>query len=332
MSHLGSARLPWVAALCALLALALGILAAPPMVSPMRMWEALRSSDVDDPLRLSLEHVRLPRALLAATIGAGLSAGGLVMQMLSGNPLATPSVLGVSNGAALGLVAAVAWIDGASDAAVTGASFLGAAITSSAIALLAFASGSAVRGESLVVAGSILGAFCGSIVTAVVFFNSMQNEMLGWTLGRLVHVDWAQVTFALPAVSVGIVLAAACVGRLDTMRLGDTTARVLGVPVAAVRATAIAAIVLVTGGSVAAAGPVAYVGLIVPHVLRRARLRPGQRLVACAGLGAVLTSMADLLSRHVTGPRVVPLGIWTMSIGALFFFALALRGHGRFDE
>lgn len=309
-------------------ACALALFAAPPFANLSDWVAALASPGADTPLALSLWEVRMPRLVLAATIGAGLAVGGLVMQTLSGNPLATPSILGVTNGAALGLVLAIAWIDRLTEGAAILAAFAGAAASALVIGLVGFARQSAVRGDALVVAGSILGAFAGSIVTAIVFFHSLQNELLGWTLGRLVHVDWLQARFAVPAVALGLWLAAVCAGRLEALRLGETTARELGVPVRRVRAAAVVSVILLTGGSVAAAGPVAYVGLIVPHLLRNARLTPHARLWACAALGATLTTTADLLARLTSGERLIPLGIWTAAMGASLFLSLSLRGPG----
>lgn len=322
-----SMRSPLALVALLLVALTLALFATPPFASPAA-WFAAAFEGGDPALELSLLHVRLPRALLTATIGAGLAVGGLQMQTLSGNPLATPSILGVTNGAALGLVLAIACVARLTEATAILASFAGAALAAAIIGGVGFARQSAVQGEALVVAGSILGAFAGSIVTAIVFFNSLQNELLGWTLGRIVHVDWLQVRFTLPAVAAGLALAALTTGRLEALRLGETTARELGVPVRLVRGAVVVAVVLLTGASVAAAGPIAYVGLIVPHLLRGARLTPHRRLVACALLGATLTTTADLLARLTSGDRLVPLGIWTATMGSLLFFSLSLRGEG----
>lgn len=313
--------------------LALSLMIGSRWLDPAALWEALWAGPALDQGTdaLLVWFGRLPRAVLAMLVGGALAVAGLLMQTLSRNPLATPSILGVGNGANLGLVIALVSIPGASELAIVIASFLGALGSALIIALIGVSTGTRMDGNRLVIGGSILASLLGSILTAIIFFNGMQNVLLSWTLGRLVHVDWVQVAFAAPAIAVGTLVAYVVIHKLEAFRLGGTTARGLGVPVVLVQVLTLGAVVLLAGASVATAGPVAFVGLMVPHLVRR---RPGrsplQRLILVALVGALMAGTADLLARVTSGDRLIPLGIWTMAMGSIFFFSISL--HRRADE
>jgi ABC-type Fe3+-siderophore transport system permease subunit len=153
----------------------------------------------------------------------------------------------------------------------------------------------------------------------------LSNTMLGWTLGRLTQVDWSQVLLTLPLIVLGLGAAFVLAPQLEAFLLGNSMAANLGVRVELVEIGAMAGIVVLAGAAVAAAGPVPYVGLIVPHIFTRKRVpSPRWRLVACSMGGAILTGFAELLSRFTSQKQIIPLGIWTMAAGAAFFFALSL--------
>ena len=160
------------------------------------------------------------------------------------------------------------------------------------------------------------------------FLSHMYAAILGWTMGGLIRVNWSQVMFVLPILTIGLFTAVALIRRLEALLLGDSVARSLGVHTGLYFLLAMAAVVLLAGGSVAAAGPVAYVGLVVPNILSR-RLIPNAmtRLLACIVGGAILTCGADMLSRLLSSGKVIPMGIWTMSIGAGFFLAISVYGR-----
>jgi ABC-type Fe3+-siderophore transport system permease subunit len=295
------------------------------------VWQGLLGSNPNPDVNLIVRQARLPQLVLSLLVGAGLSAAGLLMQTLCRNPLATPSVLGIGNGANLGLLTALVLMPDLSEPAAVAFSFAGAAGSAGIIALFGLSSESRIDRNRLVIGGTILAAMEASLVIAVLFFSGLNNVMLGWTLGRLVQVDWAQIYLTLPIFVIAIALSFSMIGQLDAFLLGDTIAATLGVRVGLLQLLTMVAVVLLAGAAVAAAGPIPYVGLIVPHIFPRTRFPgPRTRLVLCLCGGALLTGFAQVLSRlSSNGRQLVPLGIWTMATGAIFFFALSLSGRGR---
>lgn len=312
-----------------LLLLLVALAAGDSWLTPGQVVDGLTGADYSSnptPVLL-IRYARLPRILLAMLVGSALAVAGLLMQTLSRNPLATPSVLGIGNGANLGLVLAIVSIPALSEPVAVAASFLGAVVSALIIGVMGFSGSTQLDRDRLIVGGTILATFEGSLVVGILFFNQMHNVMLGWTIGRLIHVDWFQLRFVTPMIGFGLLLAALLVERLEAFRLGMRTAQGLGISVGQVQTGVVLVVVLLAGGSVAAAGPVAFVGLIVPHLIRRSVFsRPRIRFLVCILGGAMLTVSADLLSRLTSQGRLIPMGIWTMSLGALFFMSLSFRG------
>ena len=232
---------------------------------------------------------------------------------------------GIGNGAQLGLVLAVVLLRDVGEAEVIVASFLGALLSAGVIALMGFATSSGgLDRDRLVVGGTILAKLEGSVILGILFMNQMHNVLLGWTLGRLVHVDWIQVQWLLPALVFGLVVSVSLVHSLDAVLLGDQTAASLGVRVGILQSASVLTVVVLSGVSVAAAGPIPFVGLVVPNLITRARVpAPQLRLFYCAAGGALLAGFADVLSKLSSDRGLVPLGIWTMAMGSLFFLLLS---------
>jgi iron complex transport system permease protein len=295
--------------------------------SPPQAWHALLGSHTDPGVSLIVAEIRLPRVALALLVGGALATAGLIMQTVTRNPLATPSVLGVTNGAHLAMML---WLVFAPDYGQLGtmlAAFLGALLSAGMIGLMGLSSQTRMDREYLVVGGSMMGALMGSALIAVMFLCHMYGAIFGWTLGGLIRVDWIQIAFAFPLLGSGLLLAMAMIARLEALMLGSSVAKSLGVRTGVYYFVAMGTVVLLAGTSVAVAGPVAYVGLIVPNLLSRGLIPAARtRLLACILGGALLTGCADTLSRAFSGGKVIPMGIWTMSIGAAFFLSLSVRG------
>lgn len=297
---------------------------------PRDVVEGLLGRHANPDVTLIVRYGRLPRLVLSLTVGGALAAAGLLMQTLCRNPLATPAVLGIGNGANLGLLIAIIWQPNLGEPLAVLASFAGATLSAGAIALMGLSPPSRMDRDRLIIGGTILGALEGSLLIAILFLWGMNNVMLGWTLGRLVQVDWAQIVLTLPLIALALAGAMAVIRQLDSFQLGDAVAASLGVRVGLIRAGTLLVIVLLAGAAVAAAGPVPYVGLIVPHVFpRRQTPDPHARLLLCVLGGALLTGAAELLARLTSQRQLVPLGIWTMAAGAAFFLALSLTRRGQ---
>ncbi|MFE6715027.1 FecCD family ABC transporter permease [Streptomyces sp. NPDC057695] len=279
-----------------------------------------------------LWNIRLPRVALAVLVGASLGCAGALMQGVFGNPLAEPGVIGISAGAAVGAVGAIA----------LGLTFLGtwtvpacAFVTGLATVLLVYAmsrSGGRTEVVTLILTGIAVNAFAGALIGLFLFFadNAQVTQITFWQLGSLAQATWPKVLAVLPCALAGLLVAPFYARRLDLLALGERPARHLGVDVERLRVALILVVALLTAAAVAVAGIITFVGLLVPHLLRMAN-GPGHRfLVPGSALGgAVVLTAGDLAARTVAAPAELPLGVLTALLGSPFFFWLLRRTRRR---
>ncbi|MFD8937745.1 FecCD family ABC transporter permease [Streptomyces sp. NPDC059578] len=275
-----------------------------------------------------LWNVRLPRVVLALLVGASLGCAGALMQGVFGNPLAEPGVIGISAGAAVGAVVAIAFgLSFLGNWTVTAAAFVAGLITVSLVYLLS-RSGGRTEVVTLILTGIAVNAFAGALIGLSVFFadNSAITQITFWQLGSLSQATWPKVLAVLPCALLGLLVAPLSARKLDLLALGERPARHLGVDVERLRITMILVVALLTAAAVAVAGIITFVGLLVPHLLRMAA-GPGHRFLvpgSALGGGLVLVS-ADLAARTVAAPAELPLGVLTALFGSPFFFWLLRR-------
>ncbi|WP_214417204.1 FecCD family ABC transporter permease [Sphaerisporangium fuscum] len=268
---------------------------------------------------------RLPRVLLAALTGAGLSVAGVVLQALVLNPLADPYVLGVSSGASLGAVLVLTLGSGvAGGLGVSSAAFAGAM----AAALLVFALGQRagrLAPTRLVLAGVAVG-YVLLAATSYVQLQATPDELravMFWMLGSVAGAAWAQIPVVAAVVGTCLVILMAYGGRLNALVTGEESAIALGVDVRRARVGLLAASSLLVGVLIAVAGGIGFVGLMIPHLVRLATGADHRRLLPLSALtGAVFLVAVDLLSRTLDRPNELPLGIFTAALGAPFFLWL----------
>jgi iron complex transport system permease protein len=270
--------------------------------------------------------VRLPRTVLGMLVGAATASAGAVMQGLFRNPLADPSVVGVSGGAA---VAAAAWIVlGAGFAAAIPfglgayglpfAAFLGGLLVTVILHLIATRDGRTSI-FTMLLAGIALSGLTGSLTGFIIFLSSEQQlrEFTFWTLGSIGSATWAKIVMVLPFAVLLAIIAPFLARALDALSLGESEAFHLGVSVERVKRLAILAVAGAIGASVAVSGIIGFFGLTVPHLVRPT-LGPGHRLLlpVSALLGAALLVLADVIARTVASPAELPLGVITAGVGA----------------
>lgn len=290
-------------------------------------------ADVPEAQALVLEAIRLPRVVLGVLAGASLAVSGALMQGLFRNPLAEPGLAGVSAGSAL---AAATWIVlGAGVTlspllaanALAWAAFAGGLTTTALVYRLA-TQGRSTRVATLLLAGiavsSIAGAAVGLLVT--VASDAQLRTLTFWSLGSLGGATWASVGGAAPLLLAPVVAAPFLARGLNALLLGESEAFHLGIRVERVKRAALVLAALGTGASVAVAGTIGFVGLVVPHLVRLA-LGPDHRrlLPASAILGATLLLVADVVARTVAAPLELPIGVVTSLVGGPFFLWLLLR-------
>ena len=280
----------------ALLLLALGI-AFPLVLLAGRVWIDPFASPVPN-AAIILTELRLPRAVLALIVGAGLGAAGAAMQGYLRNPLADPGLFGIAPGAALGAVlsfwtglAGTPWL-------LPLFALLGAGTAMALLSLIAGRGGSALL---FTLAGMIIASLAGALMSLAISLSPTPfalSEIVTWLMGALSDRSWNDVAIAAPLTLAGIALLLRAGRSLDALTLGEGTARSLGVDPRRLQWLMIGGIGLTVGASVAAAGIIGFVGLIVPHLLRRfTDRRPSQLIVPSALAGALLVLAADALCR-----------------------------------
>ena len=283
-------------------------------------------SDPGSPPGEILWGLRAPRVAIAALVGAALGLSGAVLQGLLRNPLAEPGVLGVSAGGGLGAALAIALGLAALPGAVQIAALAGAL---AAGALVVFAAARFREPETLILMGVALSAFAGAL-TALVFNFSPSPvttaEVLSWLMGSVANRDWGDAAWALPPMALGLGLCLYARPGLLMMTLGEETAALSGLPMARLRAAAVAGAALLTGAAVAASGVIGFVGLAAPHLVRAgARNDPAAILAPSALAGAILLVAADLIARVLPTEVELKLGVVTALFGAPVFAAIAWR-------
>ena len=274
--------------------------------------------------------VRLPRVLAALGVGAALAAAGAMLQTVTRNPLAEPGLLGINGGAALAAVAVLVFAGSVSRAGLLGAAFLGAALA----ALTVHALGSMGRGGvtplRLTLAGVVVGSFLTALTTALLIFDASTLDIVRvWTAGSLAGVRMAEVRAILPPLAAGLVVALFTRRQVAVMGFGEDVARGLGLDLRLWWPLVVGMVALLAGGSVALAGPVGFVGLIVPHAMRTVAGADYRRLLPLAmAAGAGLTVLADAAPRAIWG-RDVPVGVSLAGLGGPLFLWLATRTKDR---
>nr|WP_281372089.1 iron ABC transporter permease [Modestobacter versicolor] len=270
---------------------------------------------------------RIPRTLLAVVVGAALGLSGAVMQGVTRNPLADPGVLGINMGASLAVVVGLAWFGLFSATSIIWTAIAGAAVA----AVFVYAVGSLGRGGAtplkLALAGAATSAALTSFITAVALpRGDIAGNVQSWQVGGVGGAGYESIRQVLPFLVVGFVLSLLSARSLNSLALGDELAAGLGERVVLVRGVAAGGAVLLCGAATAVAGPIGFVGLVVPHLCRLLVGVDHRWLLPFSALtGACLLVAADVLGRIVARPSEIDVGIITALIGAPFFMAIVRR-------
>jgi iron complex transport system permease protein len=283
-----------------------------------------------DPRWAIVTELRLPRAILGLTLGAGLGLSGAVLQGYLRNPLADPAVVGVSSSAALGAVAAIVLGIGGGTLGIFACAMIAAAGSMALLSALTWRAQSSVQ---FILAGTVLASLSGALTAFLISLAPNPYavaEAIDWLMGALTDRSIDDVRLAVPFIVAGSVLLLLTGRALDALTLGEAAARSLGVRLGRVQALIVLGTGLTIGASVAVTGVVGFVGLVVPHLLRPIfGHRPSALLLPSALGGAALVLVADSLCRLAPGAGEIRLGVAMALIGAPFFLVLLLRGGGR---
>ena len=318
------------------LVVALGLLALVALCSiafgakPIALRTVLEAlSDHDDSVNdhLIITSLRIPRTVMGILVGMALGLAGAMMQGLTRNPLADPGILGIEAGAGLAVVIAIYVFGVGTLFGYVWFAFVGAALAAVVVYVLGSAGREGATPVKLALAGAALTAFLSSLTTAILLLDvATLDQFRFWVVGALAGRDTETVAQIAPFIAVGVVLALSCGRLLNALSLGDDVARSLGQRVGLTRFYVFFASILLAGAATAAAGPIGFIGLTVPHIAR-AITGPDYRWILpySAVLAPILLLCADIVGRVIARPGEVQVGIMTALLGAPVFIALVRR-------
>jgi iron complex transport system permease protein len=307
-------------AICLLASLVLGAAE----MTPKTVYEALTQFD-NSTEHLIVRTVRLPRSLIAICVGAALAVAGSLIQGITQNPLASPSLLGINAGASFAVVLATLILQTSSLQVYALFAFLGAGITAASVYILGSFGKGGLTPLNVILAGAALTAFLAAMTSGILIVSQRTlDEIRFWLAGSVAGRDLEILGQVLPYFIIGLILALVLSKAVTTLSLGDSIAQGLGQSTELVKLGAGISIILLAGTSVAIAGPISFIGLIVPH-FARFWIGYDYRFILpyAALLGAILLLIADIAARSLFAPLELPVGLVMPLIGAPFFIYLA---------
>ncbi|MFD8967366.1 FecCD family ABC transporter permease [Streptomyces sp. NPDC059568] len=321
-------RIGWTAAavaallLAVLLSLAVGARAVPPSAVVDALLRGGHGDDAE-----VVRQLRVPRTLIGLMVGAALALAGTVLQGITRNPIADPGILGISQGASVGVVLAIAFAGVHTLAGYVWYAFAGAGIASVAVYAIASGGRGGATPVKLALGGAAINALLVSVTMGVLTTSAATlDEFRFWQVGSIAGRNTEVVGQIWPFLLIGTVLVVSVARGLDALALGEDMAKGLGQNVAAVRVLGGLGATVLTGVGVAAAGPIAFVGLAVPHIARAIVGTDHRWLLPMAALiGPVMLLVSDVIGRIVFPPSEVPAGVMTALLGVPFLVALVRR-------
>jgi iron complex transport system permease protein len=288
---------------------------------------ALGSDRIENPDLQVIAELRFPRTLIGIVVGAALGVAGALIQGHTRNPLADPGILGISAGASLAVVASFALFNVTGTGATAAWAFGGAVTATFVVFGLASVGGGNVHPLTLILGGAAMNAVLQAIISALILTDENNlDRMRFWTVGSVAGRDMGVFWGVLPVIVVGLLLAFATGPQLNLLNLGDDVATALGVNTRVARFTGMIVIALLAASATAAAGPVAFLGLVVPHLVRSITGPDYRWILPYSALGgATLLIYADVLGRLVARPGELQVGIVLAFVGAPLFIYMLVR-------
>ncbi|WP_334150496.1 FecCD family ABC transporter permease [Microbacterium sp.] len=296
-------------------------------IDPATVLSALFSYDDENPLHLMVQELRVPRTLLGIVVGAALAVCGGLIQAFTRNPLADPGILGVNAGASFAVTFAVGVLGLTTPGAYVPFALGGALVLTLLVYTLGSFGASGATPMKLTLAGVALGAAFTGFTTAIVLRDAGTLQVMRfWGVGSIGGRTLDQLAWAAPLIAAGLIIGLLCARSLNVLALGDDLAQALGARVRVTRVLVIIAVTLLAGTSVAAAGPIAFVGLMIPHIVRWFT-GPDQRWVLTYSMiiGPAFLLLADILGRIVLPNGELRVGIVTALLGAPILILLVRR-------
>jgi iron complex transport system permease protein len=291
------------------------------------VWHSFHGYDGSNE-HIIIQTVRLPRTLIAATVGASLAIAGALMQALTKNPLAEPYIFGVNAGAGFFVVLAVSLFSVSSLQVFTWIAFLGAALAAFLVYFISSFGREGLTPMKLTLAGAAIAALFSSLTQGFLVINELAlDQVLFWLAGSVQGRKLEMLTGVFPYLLAGWIGALLVAGKINILMMGDDVAKGLGLKTGTIKMFMAIFIILLAGGSVAVSGPIGFVGLVIPHLARfLVGIDHRWILPYSAVLGGILLLLADICARYVVMPEEVPVGVMTAMIGTPFFIYIARRG------
>jgi iron complex transport system permease protein len=275
-----------------------------------------------------VRDVRLPRALIGTAVGGSLGIAGALLQALTKNPLAAPDILGFNAGAAFFIVAALMFFSISSLQSITWLAFAGAALAGLIVYFLGSAGREGLTPMKLTLAGAAIAALFSSMTQGLLVMDeSALEQVLFWMAGSVQGRKLEILSSVFPYLLAGMIIALFLSRQINILTMGEDVATGLGQRTGTVKLLAGFAVILLAGGSVAVAGPIGFIGIVVPHVVRSLVGNDYRWILPyCGTVGAILLLAADIGARYIIMPEEVPVGIMTALIGTPFFIYIARKG------
>ncbi|MBM7608524.1 iron complex transport system permease protein [Lysinibacillus composti] len=290
-------------------------------------WDAFQQNNGSNE-HLVIETVRLPRALIAAAVGSSLAIAGVLMQTLTKNPLASPDIFGVNAGASFAVVIGVTLFSMGNFQAIAWIAFLGAAIATIGVYAIGSFGREGLTPMTITLAGAAVTALFSSFTQGILVLNeSALEQVLFWLAGSVQGRKLDILTSVLPYLVVGWIGALLFASKMNVLSMGEDVAKGLGLRTGYIKIILGIIIILLSGGAVAVAGPIGFIGIVIPHITRWVVGIDHRWIIPYAGLlGSILLLIADVLARYIIMPQEVPVGVMTAIIGTPFFIYIARRG------
>lgn len=293
------------------------------------IWNAVFRFNPDNVNHQIIMHSRMPRVIGALLIGAFLAVSGAMMQGMTRNYLASPSIMGVSDGSAFVITLCMIVVPAASSIEMIFFSLFGSLFGVAVVWGLASSIPGGLSPVRMAIIGTVIGTLLSSIATAIAVYFQISQNIGFWYHARLHQMDPQLIKLIIPFAIVGFILAISATRSITTLSLGEDVAAGLGQKTFLVKLITTASVVILTGISVALAGKIGFVGVIVPHIARMLVWLDYRWMVPCAGLlGALFLGFADVLSRFINYPFETPVGVVTAIIGVPFFLYLIRKKGG----
>lgn len=321
----------WMAPAAAVCMILLSSLFGAKSISAGTVWDAIAHFDPDNVDHQIIRVSRLPRAVGALLIGAFLAVSGAIMQGMTRNYLASPSMMGVSDGSVFLVTMAMVFVPSGSSVSLISLSMIGSALGAAIVFGIAWLVPNGMSPVRLAILGTIIGTFLSGVSAAVSSYFQISQGLSFWYNARLHQIDPELIAISIPFAVVGLALAIGLSKSITVLSLGDDISASLGQRTALVRGLAILSLVILTGVSVALAGKIAFVGLIIPHIARFFCGVDYRWIIPVSGaLGGLFLVFCDLLSRFVNQPFETPIGVVTAFFGVPFFlYLIKTRGGGK---